>query len=93
MNDSCSRLASNVRSRTSVLFLGGLLDRQRNLPGDFADVTQEQPRRDRVRGDIARRIKPACSHLGEDEFRLLVDEMTDRQLKGERRANRDWLVE
>ena len=75
------------------MFLGGFLDGQRDLRGDFAGPSQEQVRRDRIRGDIARRIKRACSHLGEDEFQLLVDEMTDRQLKGERRANRDWLVE
>jgi hypothetical protein len=76
-----------------LLFLGGLLDGQRDLRDDFADASQEHTRRDRVHGDIARRIKRACSHLDEDEFQLLVEEMTDRQLKGERRANRDWLVE
>ena len=62
-------------------------------PSDFADTSQEQTRRDRIHSDISRRIRHACSHLDEDEFVRLVDEMTDRQLKCERLANRDWMVE
>lgn len=74
-------------------FLGGSLEEQQDVRGDFADAEQEHTRRERVFSDIARRIKRACTHLREDEFRLLVDEMTDRQLNGERRANRNWLVD
>jgi hypothetical protein len=53
----------------------------------------EEARRSRVRDDIARRLQRACSHLQEDEFRLLVEEMTDRQIKGERRVTREFQLE
>jgi hypothetical protein len=69
------------------------LDKQRQSRGYTAEANQEQIGRDRIRLDIARRLRHACSHLGEEEFRLLVDEMTDQQLKGERRLNRNWPVE
>jgi hypothetical protein len=50
-------------------------------------------RRDDVRADIAKRIKRACADLPAGEFGELVDEMTDRQLRGERRFNWDFLQE
>lgn len=53
----------------------------------------EAARRASVRADIARRVKRACTHLSDAEFSQLVDEMTDRQLKGERRINREFLLE
>ena len=87
------RVGPNCATPYFLSFLGGFLfEGQRHPRGDSADAGQEQTRRDRIRGDIAHRIRRACSHLDDDEFRGLVDEMTDRQLKGERRANRDWLV-
>ena len=49
--------------------------------------------RDRIRDDIERRVRRVCSHLTEDEFGGLVEEMTDRQIRGERRAARDFLLE
>lgn len=66
-------------------------ERERNLePGNhWAEVTK----RDKVRADIAKRIRRACAHLSEDEFGNLVDSMTDRQLRGERRLNRDFWKE
>ena len=76
------------------LLLGGLLDTERQFRvGEGLDGIMHQARRDRIRDDIAGRIKRACSHLAEDEFRRLVDDMTDRQLKGERRVIRDYLLE
>lgn len=53
----------------------------------------EQTRRDRVRDDISRRLKRACAHLTEEQFRELVEQMTDRQIKSERRVIRDFLPE
>jgi hypothetical protein len=53
----------------------------------------EAARRESVRADIAKRIRRACTHLSDEEFSRLVDEMTDRQLKGERRINREFLLE
>jgi predicted GNAT family acetyltransferase len=41
-------------------------------------------RRAKVRADIVRRLQPVCSHLSEREFAMLVNLMTERQLKSER---------
>lgn len=60
---------------------------------DGLDGTLHQARRDKIRDEIAGRIKRACSHLAEEEFRGLVDQMADRQIKGERRVIRDYLLE
>lgn len=61
-----------------------------------ADVTVSElaaARRAHVRADIAKRVRKACTHLSDEDFSRLVDEMTDRQLKGERRINREFLLE
>ena len=60
---------------------------------EFVGASVEPNRREKIRADIARRTKRACSHLGEDDFRRLVDDMTDRQIKGELRANQNWLLD
>ena len=70
-----------------------MLEAERYLRVDSVDASLDQNRRDRIRGDIARRIRPACAQLPEDEFGQLVEKMTDRQIKGERRAARDFLLE
>jgi hypothetical protein len=36
-----------------------------------------------VRADVIRRVRPACSHLPEEEFLALVELMVERQLKYE----------
>ena len=57
---------------------------------ELTDRGVDFTRKAAVRADIARRLKQACGHLSETEFQSLVDEMTDRQLRGERRAS-EWL--
>jgi len=42
-------------------------------------------RRAKILGDIAQRLRRVCSDLPETEFQALVEEMADRQLRGERR--------
>jgi hypothetical protein len=54
------------------------------------DGRLDSGREERVRLDIVSRIRSTCAHLSEQEFSQLVDEMTDRQLRGERRANREF---
>jgi hypothetical protein len=49
----------------------------------------QSPRKTKVRDDIAQRLRRICSDLPETEFQALVDEMAERQLKGERRTS-DW---
>ena len=70
-----------------------IVEIQRQLRVDSVDGSQDQTRRDRIRDDIARRVRRACAHLTESEFGKLVEQMTDRQIKGERRAARDFLLE
>jgi hypothetical protein len=72
---------------------GGWLagESERNIESGNGEV--ESAHRENVRADIARRVKRACSHLSDDEFALLVDSMTDRQLRGERRLNWDFWKE
>jgi hypothetical protein len=65
--------------------------REQNSNGTVAEL--EAARRAGILADISKRIRRACTHLSEEEFTRLVDEMTDRQLKGERRINREFLLE
>jgi hypothetical protein len=60
---------------------------------DISVAALEAARRASIRADIAKRVKRACTHLSDEEFSRLVDEMTERQLKGERRINREFLLE
>lgn len=57
------------------------------------DAHLEESRRARVRTDISKRLQRACAHLAEHDFRQLVDDMTERQIKGEQRVVRDFLSE
>ena len=45
-------------------------------------------RRETIRRDIDRRLRRVCPQYSEEELDQLVDQMTDNQLRGERRANR-----
>jgi len=45
-------------------------------------------RREIIRQDIGRRLRRVCADYPAGEFEKLVDQMADRQLKGEKRANR-----
>lgn len=65
----------------------------RDSQEDVSVAALEAARRASIRADIAKRVKRACTHLSDEEFSRLVDEMTERQLKGERRINREFLAE
>jgi hypothetical protein len=52
---------------------------------DFPESEIGGRRREKVRADIALRIGRVCPHLSEKDLADLVDLMTDRQLRGERR--------
>jgi hypothetical protein len=76
-----------------LLWPGGLVGAERESRVEFNGASIEPTRREKIRADIARRTRRACAHLGEDDFRRLVDDMTDRQIKGELRANQNWLLD
>ena len=45
----------------------------------------DQLRKEKVRSDLAARLKNACSYLSEEEFKVLLDKMTRVQIEGEAR--------
>jgi hypothetical protein len=51
------------------------------------DVVKQEDRRrcEVIRKDIATRLRPACSYMGDEEFAGLVAKMVTAQFKGERR--------
>jgi hypothetical protein len=57
--------------------------------GELSPNSAQSTRKARIRDDIAQRLRRVCSDLPETEFQGLVDEIADRQLRGERR-NSNW---
>jgi len=57
--------------------------------GDSPPNTLQSNRKTKIRDDIAQRLRKVCSELPDTEFQQLVDEIADRQLKGERRTS-NW---
>ena len=45
------------------------------------DTHARHARFEQVRNDVAKRLRPACAHIPEDEFAALVDRMTTIHLK------------
>jgi hypothetical protein len=41
-------------------------------------------RRSVIRADLEKRLRKVCANLSDEEFRALIDLMTERQLKSER---------
>jgi hypothetical protein len=54
---------------------------------DLAPNAYHSQRKAKIRGDIAQRLRRVCSDLPETEFQALVDEMAERQLRGESRLS------
>jgi len=86
-------VAPKVRLRTFGDFAADWLEAERYPRIDSIEAHIEASRRIRIRDDIATRLSRACAHLPEDEFLRLVDEMTELQIKGERRVYREFLPE
>ncbi len=54
---------------------------------DEAIPPYQSQRKATIREAIAQRLRKVCCDLPETEFQELVDEMADRQLRGERRLS------
>jgi hypothetical protein len=52
-----------------------------------AKESETNSRREAIRRDIAHRLRRSCSHLSEDAFAALVDEIMRVQLAGEARSH------
>ena len=49
-----------------------------------ADEGFQSGRREMIRDDIARRLRPVCAHYSDDDFQELVESMVEKKLKGDR---------
>jgi hypothetical protein len=56
---------------------------ERPTPSD----SENNPRREAIRRDIAQRLRRSCSHLSEDAFAALVDKIMRVQIAGEARSH------
>jgi hypothetical protein len=83
----------NSASPYNLFGRGAEVEAERDQRVTLTVAEMEAARRAGIRADISRRIRRACTNLTEDEFTRLVDEMTDRQLRGERRINQEFLLE
>lgn len=45
------------------------------------------PRLEEILGALRHRLRPVCSHMGEDDFEHLVEEIAQRERRWERRSN------
>lgn len=81
-------MASIVRLRTLPVY-ETFVEVEDFFRGDPASSGFQSNRKAKIRDDIAARLRRVCSDLPETEFQQLVDEIADKQLKGERRSS-DW---
>lgn len=42
-------------------------------------------RRETIRADLVSRLRKVCANFSEDDFRVLVEVMTEQKMRGERR--------
>lgn len=52
-----------------------------------SDESSPDVRAEKIRADIAKRLRHICASLTDDEFSALVEQMTKVQLRGERGAH------
>lgn len=60
------------------------MDLEDYLRSDSASPYNSQ-RKATIRVAIAQRLRRVCPNMSETEFQLMVDDMADKQLRGERR--------
>jgi hypothetical protein len=44
-------------------------------------------RKEVIRNDIARRLRKVCAHLSDEDFKHLIERMTEQKLRGERNGS------
>ena len=55
------------------------------VPSFPSDESSPDVRAEKIREDIAKRLRPICANLTDDDFSALVEKMTNVQLRSERR--------
>jgi hypothetical protein len=59
----------------------------KSVPALASDDTSRDDRAEKIRRDIAKRLRPVCLNLTDDDFFALIEQMTQVQLRGERRVS------
>ena len=57
------------------------------VPSLPSDEPSPDVRAEKIRNDIAKRLRHICANLTDEEFSALIEQMTNVQLRGERRAH------
>lgn len=57
------------------------------VPSLPSDESSPDVRAEKIRNDIAKRLRHICANLTDEEFSALIEQMTNVQLRGERRAH------
>jgi hypothetical protein len=63
------------------------VDSEQIFGADSAVREVHSVREKTVRDDIARRVRPVCSHCSDEEFNELVRKMADHQVRSERKQS------
>lgn len=58
----------------------------KNVFGLPSSTAANEARAEKVRGDIARRLRHVCRDMSDEDFLALVEKMTQVQLRGELRV-------
>lgn len=77
-------LASIVLQRT-IGAVGRWMEKDLAKWPAFTDQVFQTSRKDVICADIARRLRRVCSELAEEDFKMLVEQMAEQQLRSERR--------
>ena len=57
------------------------------VPASEDEDAYQSSLRDAIRGDISRRLKKICANFSDEDFAALVDGMTDKKIRGDRRTS------
>ena len=84
---NCKKVASIVRRRT-LICTRAFVDVEDFFHSD-SQLPYQSQRQATIREGIAARLRRVCPDMTETEFQSLVDDMTEKQLRSERRLS-DW---
>ncbi len=59
-------------------------NRQRNFAAE--EDAYHANRRETIRADLVSRLRKVCANFSEDDFRTLVEVMTEQKMRGERKT-------
>ena len=66
--------------------MSGIVSSDSGAGGSGGSGRSRELRAEKIREDIAKRVRPVCMDLSDEEFAALIDKMTREQLRGEGRC-------